>query len=61
MAHTYEIKTKSGWHPTALAFFRSFAGERRMDGEPYRGPVYFLGSDTVSRTEPNPLTTAANQ
>ena len=46
----FEIQTEHGtWLAVAEYIFRSCTGQRRMNGEPYGGLVYLLGTDTVSQ------------
>ena len=45
----YEVQNGNRWLTTTEYLFRSWTGERRIDGKPYHGPVYFLGSDRISR------------
>lgn len=44
-----ECKIGGRWHRVSTHNFRSWTGERRVNGEAYRGPVFYLGSETVSR------------
>jgi len=47
--HVYEIKVRptSGWTKVTAYIFRSWSGERRLDGEIYEGPVYYVGTNEV--------------
>lgn len=40
-----EIKIHSSWSKVTLWIFRSWEGERKLNGKPYHGPVFYLGSD----------------
>lgn len=44
-----EARINGRWVRCPAYTWRSWTGERRVNGEPYAGPVYFLGSNTVSR------------
>lgn len=43
----YELRPGPGreWTPVDVRVFRSWTGERRINGEPYDGPVYVFGSN----------------
>lgn len=43
----YEIKVNKAWHAVDEGIFRSWGGERRLNGDTYKGPVYYLGSEKV--------------
>lgn len=43
-----EIKVGSAWAEVDEWIFRSWSGSRRVNGEDFSGPVYFLGSDKVA-------------
>jgi len=46
----YEIKLNHGlWVRVSYEIFRSWSGERKQDGEPYHGVVYYLGSSKIAR------------
>jgi hypothetical protein len=45
--HVYEVSIRGRWHKTSAYMFRSWTGSRRIDGENYNGPVYFLGTEEV--------------
>jgi hypothetical protein len=45
----YEIKVHGGWITVNYYIFRSWGGQRRVNGADYGGPVYLLGTDTVYR------------
>jgi len=47
--HVYEVQTRPGgsWCKTSQWMFRSWSGARRIDGEPFDGPVYILGNREV--------------
>jgi hypothetical protein len=47
-ASTHEIKLGGTWKPVDPWLFRSWAGERRVNGTPYTGPVYLLGTDKTA-------------
>lgn len=40
-----EVYCNKSWHVVNWNIFRSWSGSRRVDGKPYEGPVYYLGSD----------------
>lgn len=41
-----EIKSSTDdWISVNAFAFRSYTGERRVDGKPYEGPVYILGTN----------------
>jgi len=42
-----EIRTNR-WSPVTADMFRSWSGNRKINGRPYTGPVYFLWSNQVS-------------
>lgn len=46
-----EILVRPGgpWATVSEGIFRSWGGPRRIDGTPYLGPVYYLGTDKISR------------
>lgn len=44
-----EIKIHGIWHKVSPYIFRSWSGARRIDDKEVEGPVYFLGSNEVSR------------
>ena len=44
-----EIKVNSSWVKVTEWIFRSWGGQRRIDGNEYHGPVYYLGEDEVAR------------
>lgn len=47
-----EIFVNGSWHEVTDWIFRSWCGPRRIDGEPFIGPRYILGSDQhVSRSQ----------
>lgn len=50
-AASLKIKVGDMWVPVGWDTFRSYAGERRMDGQPFEGPVYYLGTDKVYHAE----------
>ncbi len=58
-AVTYEGKMRGKWLPISFRTWRSYCGERRKDGKLYTGPVYFLGTTKISRTEPKSATVEA--
>lgn len=46
----YEIKLTDGrWIEVSEWIFRSWTGERRIDGKEHSGDVFLLGTDKVSR------------
>ena len=48
----YMPNTTYGWYRVTSKEFRSFNGERRINGTPYDGPVYLFGTNTkVNSTE----------
>lgn len=46
--HEYAIKLREQWLSVTQWVFRSWTGPRRLDGEDFEGPVYYLGSTEVS-------------
>ncbi len=48
-SQTYEIKVNGEWVQVTEYIFRSWTGSRRLSDEQYDGPVFFLGTDQVSR------------
>ena len=47
---TYEIQILHGqWIRVSYEIFRSWSGERKQDGEPHHGVVYYLGSSKIAR------------
>ena len=44
-ADNMEIKIRSSWTKVTLYIFRSWGGERKLNGKPYHGPVFYLGAD----------------
>jgi len=42
-----EIRTNR-WSTVTADMFRSWAGNRKINGRPYAGPVYFLWTNQVS-------------
>lgn len=46
-----EVETrKDSWCETSFYMFRSWSGNRRINGTPFNGNVYFLGSNVISET-----------
>lgn len=43
----YEIQVYDSWTKVSFYIFRSWGGPRRLNGRPYNGPVYFLGSRKI--------------
>ena len=43
----YEVMYVDSWVVTDPDIWRSWTGERMINGEVYHGPVYNLGSDTL--------------
>ena len=43
-----EIQCNGSWVAVNEWIFRSWSGPRRKDGQPFAGPVFFLGSDKVA-------------
>jgi len=41
----YLPKSKFGWYRVTSREFRSFNGERRINGEPYIGPLYLFNTN----------------
>lgn len=52
MEANYEICVNNMWFETTLWIFRSWSGPRRIDGKPYTGPTYYLGSDDKVKSSP---------
>jgi len=44
-----EIKINSTWGRVTYFIFRSWSGERRVNGRSYHGPVRYLGSTKLAR------------
>ena len=44
-----EIKTSeySGWEKTNPYIFRTWGGERRIDGQEFNGDIYYLGTNKI--------------
>lgn len=40
----FEIRVNNRWTQVSWYIFRSWGGDRLMDGRPYFGPVYLLGT-----------------
>ncbi len=49
----YEIKERDQWLEVSIWIFRSWGGERKINGEVYKGPVYYLGSNDIAIKELN--------
>lgn len=50
----YEIKIKKSWHTVDEQVFRSWQGERKLNGNPYSGPVfYYLSNEQVRQVSKN--------
>jgi len=48
-----EIKSGNGaWCHVTDSIFRSWSGKRRIDGQPYTGPVFLFGTFTETTTTP---------
>lgn len=45
-----EVQVGTHWCETSVDFFRSWGGDRRVNGRPYNGPVYELGSNNQAIT-----------
>jgi hypothetical protein len=45
-----EGKVNGRWIVFPEWTWRSWTGERKLNGEPFNGPVFFLGEDRVSRS-----------
>ena len=43
--NNYEIKIQDSWHAVDDAVFHSWSGERKLNGIPYNGPVFYYLSD----------------
>lgn len=51
-SNNLEIKLKSGtWYRVTSRDFRSFNGPRRINNEPYNGPLYLHGNNEI--VDPN--------
>jgi hypothetical protein len=52
----HEILSNGQWVEVTDHIFRSWTGERRLNGSKYHGPIYNLGSDVVAIPflDPNP-------
>lgn len=46
-----EIEINGNYYRTTPNEFRSFGGNRRLQGESYTGEVYYLGSNKIVPTE----------
>lgn len=44
----FEIKERGRWLEVSEWIFRSWGGERQINGVIYDGPVYYLGSDEIA-------------
>jgi hypothetical protein len=46
----YELKTRptSEWVKVTEYIFRSWTGQRRINGVEYHGPCYYLGTDEIA-------------
>jgi hypothetical protein len=58
----YEIKVSNdipswnnGWSVVGFEVFRSWAGERRVDGVDFVGPVYYYLTDVVVKPKRTPM------
>lgn len=40
-----EVKIKNRWYRVTASYFRSFNGDRRVNDEPYLGPVYYYNTN----------------
>lgn len=41
------------WARVTSNHFRSYTGNRRINGEHYKGPIYYQGTNTRYKTKPN--------
>ena len=41
----YEVEAMGVWEEVNEDTFRCWQGPRRLDGQPYHGPVYYLYTD----------------
>jgi hypothetical protein len=48
MEPNYEILCNGSWLSVNEWIFRSWSGQRRMDGKMFEGPVFYLGSKKVA-------------
>jgi hypothetical protein len=46
----FEILTNGSWLLVDEFIWRSYTGERRLNGEQYQGPIYVLGTAELSRS-----------
>ena len=51
--HVYEVQIREGgpFVKVTAYIFRSWSGARKLDGEPFTGPVYILGSHADARIQ----------
>lgn len=47
--HSTRIRVNGDWCDVDWWIFRSWAGDREFDGQPYDGPRYALGKTEVSK------------
>ena len=50
MENVYEIKLYGSWHEVTEWTFRSWGGPRKINGELYEGPVFYLGSEEIVKS-----------
>ena len=55
MEAKYEIQVHGSWVTVNDWIFRSWGGARRLNGQDFTGPVYYLGSDKVAPPPPAPF------
>ena len=55
----YEVQIRAGgpWVKVRYDIFRSWSGQRRIDGAPYHGPVHTLGDGLPNPWGPADVTT----
>jgi hypothetical protein len=46
----YEIQANKQWLTVTHNIFRSWGGKRRLNGKPYHGPMFYLGTKTRAIT-----------
>lgn len=52
MDRLFEIKCRDQWLKVRYDIFRSWTGERKIDGAPYHGPVVELGESVEGAIGP---------
>lgn len=47
--HLYQVKVNGVWTTVSETIFRSWNGQRKMNGHAFHGPVFYYLSHQVSR------------